>query len=260
MREALWVGGLCLIIVGCSSTHDANQGPDGGGDGGGATATGGTSLAGTWDLMTTPVGDTSAVPTTVTIGQDTLAVTAPSFTLNATHTGNALAFVDEADPGGPSSNTTLTATQMPASFSAGILPFDLSGSWTMTIVPSGGTTVMTCTLTVSSTEIDGACEKVTDDGFDFSFTTTKMTSASSSLGDFGGTWLNTWIWPGADGGVESDPCMLEFTGNTITTCPGQVVDQDIQGSPITGITFAYDGANTVSGAAQGWAEYSATRR
>lgn len=112
---------------------------------------------------------------------------------------------------------------------------------------------MTCTLAVSSTEIDGSCNKITD-GFTFSFTTTKMTSAASMLGDFGGTWMNTWTWPGMGGGTY--PCQLEFTGNSITTCP---LDP-MSGSPLTGITFTYDGASVASGVAAGWAEYSATRR
>jgi hypothetical protein len=38
------------------------------------------------------------------------------------------------------------------------------------------------------------------------------------------------------------------------------VNGQLQGSPLAGITFTYDGANTASGATQGWAEFSATRR
>jgi hypothetical protein len=196
--------------------------------------------------------------TTLTIGQDTLTITSPSFVLTATHTGNQLTFTDEQNLGAPSDNVALTATQTPGTFNAGIVPFDLSGSWTMQIVPVGKTSVMNCTLTVSSTEIDGACQKVTSDGFDFTFTTTKMAAAASSFGDLGGTWLNNWINPDTDAGAF--PCKLDFTGNSITTCPGGAVDGEIQGSPLPGITFTYDGANTVSGAVQGWAEYSATRR
>ena len=53
--------------------------------------------------------------------------------------------------------------------------------------------------------------------------------------------------------------MLTFEGDTITTCAGTVMNGEITGSPITGISFTYDGANQVSGAAQGWSEYSAVR-
>jgi hypothetical protein len=55
------------------------------------------------------------------------------------------------------------------------------------------------------------------------------------------------------------PCTLTFMGNDITTCAGGAVGGEITGNPLSGITFTYDGANTLSGAAQGWAEYSATR-
>jgi hypothetical protein len=196
--------------------------------------------------------------TTVTIGQNSLAVMSPSFNLTATRTGNALGFTDEQTLGNPNNDVTLTATQTAGPFQTGILPFDLGGSWTMQIVPAGQSTVMTCTLTVGAAEIDGSCQKVTTDGFDFSFTTKKMASSASSFGDFGGTWINTWTWPGTSGG--SYPCTLVFTGNNITTCPGGATNGAVNGSPLTGITFTYDGTNTASGAAQGWAEYSATRR
>ena len=43
-------------------------------------------------------------------------------------------------------------------------------------------------------------------------------------------------------------------------CVGGRVYGGVNESPIVGITFAYDGANMVSGAAQGWTEFSATRR
>ena len=108
---------------------------------------------------------------------------------------------------------------------------------------------------MSASEIDGSCQKVTPDGFDFSFTTAKTATGASSLGDFGGTWNNVWTTPGTGGGTF--PCELDFTGNGITTCAGGGTQS---GSPLAGITFTYDGANTVSGSAQGWAEFSATRR
>jgi hypothetical protein len=84
-----------------------------------------------------------------------------------------------------------------------------------------------------------------------------MSTAASGFGDFGGTWNNTWTVPGTNGGTF--PCTLDFTGNSITTCAGGQMNGEVTGSPLAGITFTYDGANTVSGAAQGWAEYSATR-
>jgi hypothetical protein len=55
------------------------------------------------------------------------------------------------------------------------------------------------------------------------------------------------------------PCTLDFRGNNITTCAGGAMNGRVVGSPLAGITFTYDGANTVSGSAQGWAEFSATR-
>jgi hypothetical protein len=170
----------------------------------------------------------------------------------------ALTFTDEQSPGQPNDNVALTATQTAATFDAGVIPFDLGGTWVMQIVPAGQSVVMACTLTVSPTEIDGACHMVTSDGFDFSFTTAKTASAASSFGDFGGTWTNTWVTPGTGGGTY--PCELHFTGNSITTCTGGATNGEINGSPLAGISFTYDGASTASGVAQGWAEFSATRR
>ena len=262
-RVLLSVGVLwCLASVGCSNGSGVGDGgmtgPSSSGTGSSSgTTTGEMSLVGTWDLATTPMGSTASLATTVTIGQNALTVNSPDFILTATRSGTALTFTDEQTIGNPSNNVVLAATQTVAAFNAGIVPFDLGGSWTMQIGPPGQSAVETCTLTVSSTEIDGACHGVSGPLLDFSFATKKMTSAASSLGDFGGTWMNTWTNPGASGGMY--PCLLTFTGNTITTCPGSAAKAG-NGTPLSGITFTYDGANRASGAAQGWAEYSATRR
>jgi hypothetical protein len=270
-KRAVWVCGLCGALAGgCSNGSSASPdggsagpaaGPDGGGvtgsspEGSTGTATGpdAGSLAGTWTLTLGPMGSTGGPITTVTIGQDSLHVTSPAFTLTATRTGNVLTFTDNQSPGVDGGNfAVLTATQTAGPFNGGILPFDLGGSWTMQAGPRGASPTLTCTLTVSATEIDGACQNW------FSFTSHKTSPAASSLGDFGGTWANTWTWQTPDGGVAF-PCELDFTGNSIRTCDGGAVNGQVTGSPLAGITFTYDGANTVSGAAQGWAEYAATR-
>jgi hypothetical protein len=266
-RALLWVGGgfWCLASIGCSNSGGGVASADGatgssssGANGSsGGTTTGAMSLIGTWDIMTTPMGSTGSLTTTVTIGQNSLMVNSAGFILTATRTGSALTFTDEQTIGNPANNVVLTATQTAATFNAGIVPFDLGGSWTMQIGPPGRSAVETCTLTVSSTEIDGACHGISGPLIDFSFTTTKMTSTVSSLGDFGGTWMNTWTNPGASGGTY--PCLFTFTGNTITTCSGAAAKSG-NGTPLSGITFTYDGANRASGVALGWAEYSATRR
>jgi hypothetical protein len=205
------------------------------------------------------MGAGGGVGTTVTIGQDSLGITSSSFTLTATRTGNTLAFTDNDSPGDPNGAAVLTAMQTAGTFNGGIVPFDLSGSWTMEAGPKGGSPSVTCTLTVSASEIDGACQDLTlsPPGPWFSFTTQKTATAASSFGDFGGTWTNTWTWPGTSGGTY--PCALDFMGNSITTCAGGAVGGEVHGSPLAGISFTYDGANTVSGSAQGWAEFSATR-
>jgi hypothetical protein len=204
------------------------------------------------------MGGGVAVPTTVTIGQDSLSVTSPDFTLTAIRTGRVLAFTDNDPPGNPGNTAVLTATQTAGSpFNAGIVPFDLSGSWTMQAGPKGGSATVTCTLKVSATEIDGACQNVSPAGPWFSFITQKMSPAVSSLVDLGGKWINAWTWPGTTGGTF--PCALDFTGNSITTCAGGAANGSVNGSPLAGISVSYDGANTLSGSAQGWAEFSATR-
>jgi hypothetical protein len=266
LKRALWVGGFCgSLSVGCSSpgtggdagAPDAGAGGDAGAPDGATIGTNAKSLAGTWDLTTTPMGNGSGLMTTVTIGQDSLTVSSPDFLLTATRSGSALTFTDEQTPGIPNNDVVLTATQTAAQFNAGVLPFDLSGSWTMQIVPTGKSTFMTCTLTVSATEIDGSCQYF-GAGTYFTFTTAKIAAGASVLGDFGGTWNNTWVWPGANGGTF--PCKLDFTGDQITTCPGGVTSSSGLASPLAGITFTYDEANTISGAVQAWAEYSAARQ
>src|SRR5579872_799896 len=251
MRQGSWVGILFTFLsVSCSNgttDHDA----------GAPTSGGGSSLVGTWDLTTTPSGN-GTVMSTLTIGRNSLTVASPDFTLTATRTGNALAFTDEQSPGHPDNDVTLTATQTAAAFDPGIVPFDLGGSWTMQVVPAGQSVVMTCTLTVSTSEIDGSCQQPGPNPFDFSFTTTKMAPATSIFGDFGGTWMNAWTWPEQGGGTF--PCQLSFTGNSIQTCAGGGTNDLVTASPLAGITFTYDGANMASGAAHGWAEFSATRR
>jgi hypothetical protein len=207
--------------------------------------------------MTTAMSGGGGVSTTVKIGQDSLDITSPDFTLTAVRTGKVLTFTDYESPSDPSNAAELTATQASSSFNAGILPFDLGGTWTIQAGPKGGSPTVTCTLSVSATEIDGACQDVSPARDWFAFTTKKNASAASSLGDFGGTWTNTWINPGASGGTF--PCTIDFTGNDIQTCAGGAVNGSIKGSPLAGIVFHYDGANTVSGSAQGWAEFSASR-
>jgi hypothetical protein len=257
MHRALWIGGLCgLVSVACTNnagssgvTEEGGAGSSSGGSGsgsGGGTS-GARSLIGTWDLMTTPTGR-SAVSTTVVIGQDSLTVTSPDFTLTAVRTGSSEAY--SVNPEG----IVLTATQTAASFNAGIVPFNLGGTWAMQIV-QGSSMQATCTLSVSSAEIDGACT-YTQGGPFFSFTTKKTSSATSALGDFGGKWMNAWTWLYQGGGTYS--CELDFLENGITTCSG--TNGGTSRHPLQGITFTYDGASIASGAAQGWAEYSAMRQ
>lgn len=212
------------------------------------------SLAGTWTVTTTAMG--AAVVTMVTIGQDSLDLTSPDFTLTATRTGQVLGFTDNDSPG-DANTAVLSGTQDAGAFSAGIVPFNLGGSWTIQAGPKGAPATVACTLSVSSAEIDGACQNLSPPGPWFNFTSQKMTTAYSSLGDFGGKWTNTWTWSGPSGGTF--PCLLDFAGNGITTCDGGALNGEANGSPLAGITFTYDGMNTVSGSAQGWAEFSATR-
>jgi hypothetical protein len=193
----------------------------------------------------------------VTIGQDSLSITSPDFTLSAVRTGNVLTFTDNDPPSVPANAGVLAGTQTAGPFNAGIVPFDLGGSWTMQAGPKGGSPSVSCTLQVSATEIDATCQNVGPTSPWFSFTTQKMSAAAAAFGDFGGKWTNTWTWQGTGGGTF--PCTLDFAGNGITTCAGGAMNGANNGSPLAGITVTYDGANTVSGSAQGWAEFSATR-
>jgi hypothetical protein len=283
-RRAVWVCGLCgALSVDCTNSSstspdsgasagseagglDSSAGTSSGPDGGSSDAPSGTSsgsdagsLVGTWTLTTTEMVGTPGLVTTVILGQDSLDITSPDFTLTATRTGNVLTFTDNQDPSTSGNFAALAATQTAGAFNAGILPFDLGGSWTMQAGPRGGSPTMSCTLDVSAAEIDGACQFLSPTVPWFSFTTQKTSPAASSLGDFGGKWTNAWTWAGTGTGSGTFPCGLDFAGNGIATCDGGAVNGQVSGSPLAGITFTYDGANTVSGAAQGWAEFSATR-
>jgi hypothetical protein len=252
-KRAVLVCGLCGALT-SNCTNSSSGSPDA--STGTSTGPGSGSLVGTWNLTTTEMGG-APIHTTVTVGQDSLSIVSASFTLTATRSANMLAFTDNAPPGDPGNVSLLVGNQTASPYSAGIVPFDLGGSWTMQAGPKAGSSTVTCTLTVSAAEIDGACQQTSPVGPWFSFTTQKMSPAASIFGDFGGKWINTWTTPGMGGGTF--PCTLDFTGNSITTCAGGAMNGQISGSPLTGITFTYDGANTVSGSAQGWAEFSATR-
>jgi hypothetical protein len=200
----------------------------------------------------------NAVATTVTIGQNSLDITSASFTLTAIRTGNVLTFTDNDPPSAPANAGVLAATQTASAFNAGVVPFDLGGSWTMQAGPKGGSATVTCTLSVAAAEIDGACQFLSPASPWFTFTTHKTNGAASSFGDFGGSWVNSWIWQDTDAGTF--PCTLDFAGNGITSCTGGgPVHGQVSGNPLAGITVTYDGTNTVSGSANGWAEFSATR-
>ncbi|HTQ07407.1 MAG TPA: hypothetical protein VMI54_26305 [Polyangiaceae bacterium] len=256
MKQVVWwalaLGGL--FVGGCSNDKGGTGNQGGSGNTAGSPGTSGKTLAGTWDLTTTPLeGD--VVMTTVVLGQDSLAITSPDFNLTATRSGDTVTYTDEQTVNIPADDVLLTAKQSAGSFNAGIVPFDLGGSWMITIAPASGGSVMTCTLSVGASEIDGSCRKVTDDGFDFDFTTAKQTSAVSSFGDLGGTWLHTWTQNGS-----ANTCALDFGDASIKTCPGTLAGGGSSATPVSGITFDFDGADTVSGTLQGWAEFSATRR
>jgi hypothetical protein len=247
---------VCAICAALSAqcSNSSPSSPGASNDGGGGAPAG--SLAGSWTLTTTPVTG-SAVTTTVTIGQDSINITSPDFTLTANRTGNVLNFTDNDPPSAPSNAAALAATQTSGPFNAGIIPFDLGGSWTIQAGPKGGSASVSCTLNVTASEIDATCKNLSPNSPWFTFTTQKMSGAASSFGDFGGKWTNTWTWQGTGGGTY--PCTLDFSGNGITTCAGGATNGQITGSPLAGIMVTYDGANTVSGSAQGWAEFSATR-
>jgi len=249
----MWKRPILACVCGALSVSCSPQSTNPVASDGGVSGPAGSSLAGTWNLTTTAMGS-SSVPTTVTIGQDSLSITSQSFSFTATRTGNVLTFTDNDPPNDPTNTGVLTATQTAGTFNAGIVPFDLGGSWTMQGGPKGASPTVTCTLSVSAAEIDGACQNVAPAGPWFSFTMKKTAGAASSLGDLGGTWMNTWT---SQGGTY--PCTIEFTGNSITSCTGGAMNGQVKGSPLAGISATYDGANTLSGSAQGWAEFSATR-
>ena len=210
----------------------------------------GPTLTGTWDLTTTP---TSGQPTqaVVVIGKNQLTVTTPQWSFTGTKTASTLNFTSNSGNG--DTPGVAAATQTSASFNAGLIPFDLGGTWTIQGGNQGGSTSFECTATVSSSEIDGSCNNVDTSGAQTLFwtgTTSKSSSASSDFGDFGGTWLNSSTSFNNGTADAPEQCQLEFGGSSISSCL-------TGGSFLQGITFAYDG-NSISGAVAGSAEFSAT--
>ena len=82
-KRAVLVCGLCGALT-SNCTNSSSGSPDA--STGTSTGPGSGSLVGTWNLTTTPTGN-SAVVTTLTIGQDSLNITSPDFTLTANRTG-----------------------------------------------------------------------------------------------------------------------------------------------------------------------------
>jgi hypothetical protein len=91
-KRAVLACGLCGVLSGSCSNGTSGSPPGSTGTGG----SGGGSLVGTWHLTTGAIGGPAGtgIATTVTIGQDSLDIASPSFTLTATRTGNVLAFAD----------------------------------------------------------------------------------------------------------------------------------------------------------------------
>src|SRR5258708_29328977 len=88
-KRTVLVCGLCGTLSGnCSNAGSGS--PDA--STGGSTGPGAGSLVGTWNLTTTPIRP-AGVLTTVTIGQDSLGITAPSFALTATPTAKGPPFL-----------------------------------------------------------------------------------------------------------------------------------------------------------------------
>jgi|HubBroStandDraft_1064217.scaffolds.fasta_scaffold00860_8 hypothetical protein len=77
----------------------------------------------------------------VTIAQDSLNITSPDFTVPASRSGTALNFTDNDPPSDPPSDpgdpAVLSAIQTAGTLNAGMVPFDLGGSWTIQAGPKG---------------------------------------------------------------------------------------------------------------------------
>lgn len=243
-RMLLLLGVLC---AGCGSGGSSGSSTTGGSGGSSAN-----SLAGTWDLTTTPVSG-SPVHSTVVVDQDSLTIHSPDFEFTGTRAGDALDFVDSA--GGPG---VFDGTRTTGSLDLGIIPIAIGGSWTFQGGVQGDAPSVRCTMQLGAHEIDASCDTLGPTDPWFSFTSSRDAGEDSSFGDLGGTWHNVWV-NGAKGS-KSYPCDLHVSGNDVDTCAGGAVNGAVDGSPLAGITFTYDGADTISGSAHGWAEFSAKRR
>ncbi len=244
---------------GGSGGGSATGGGSGGGSAtGGGTGTGGGSgtggglgsspLIGVWDLTTTPQGGV-ATQSVVTVGVNQLTITSSSFTVTATRAASTDTFLDMM----ATSVGQVLATQTAGAFDPGIVPFDLGGTWLLQGGPADGGVQVTCHATVGASGVNADCNDPDpfDTVFNFAFTTTRDSTTSSSFGDLGGGWTNTWNWTADAGTMGTDVCALSFIGPCITTCT-------TGNSILSQITFTL-GGTTASGTV-GTGEFSATRR
>ena len=240
------LGVVCLLaLFGCGGQSHAGDGDTGGTGGTGGAPEGGApaDLTGTWDAIGSMLGETP-IELTITLDAQHIEVT--------TSSGS---FVAERDASGFHASYTVDTISKPivgaqqnaGSMRFGIIPLDLSGSWSVrNFDPSDG---YGCDATLSTTGASGLCSATKfppwADGYNpgaGSATGAKMSDAPSSFGDLGGVWKVTFS--------KGSTCTFRFEAATFSSdC----------GSSLGGLTITFSGSMASGNNTRGF-ELSAKRR
>jgi hypothetical protein len=174
------------------------------------------------------------------LGTESLNITGNGVNFTVIRSGDQLLFSDV------SGNTVnVTATQAPAAFLGGSIPFNMGGGWN---IQSNDTPPFVCQGQVGPSQIVSDCGDGGRQPQDVlsGFTLVKTLTESSIFGDLSGKWA--WA---DDAGAT---CTVEFRDQTMTSfCINS-------GSDMDGAFSAQLSGNVLSGTAPNSVEFSATKR
>ena len=234
------------MVVGCGGSSSGGslggQASAGGGTGSGSTST----LAGTWDFLGTQ-GTTMATGT-LSIDAGSISVVANGGSLTLSRQGDALTLSYSDDV---VTKTAMGQQSGGGTVSFGAIPFDLSGTVSLTEVPTDpDISAGTCGGTLTQSAITATCQKVgrpprpAPRRLNGTLSATRSAPMSSIFGDLGGVWTGS--------GASGDSCTVTIQGNSVaTSCTG--------GALAGSITMVFSG-NVASGTTSAGIEFSAQRR
>jgi hypothetical protein len=207
-----------------------------------------TDLSGTWDLVGASQGGTPEMGT-ISIASNVFILTISDAVLSYTAQGDALTVTWTENK---KTDTIATSrTPLASSFTHGIFPLDLSGTWSfsdpMQMAHECG---FNGALGAFNAQCAGTDEIVPTADLGKIYVANRTQTLSSVFGDFGGVW--TGVVTGAD---PSSGCTFTFKDSTISSSCADGSDF------LTGTaTVTFQGTTTASGNTGNGVEYSAKKR